>query len=211
MLVLFLSSSKNFVIERFFPILGYGIDATFISGISNIFSFGGIAFLYFINPMLKRYKDFKFISIISIVISSIYLLLSVASMLLVFSFTSSSDQTIAIYSLTRTIEYGRFLQRVDAIFIFIWILLTLSYLCIIMCLNLMIFKKISNISNSKTMILPFAFFLYGISFFANDTSSLKFIHEILYKNFELILVFGIGFLILVIANIKLKLKKGTVT
>ncbi len=211
MLILFLSTAKNFVFERFFPILGYGIDATFLSGITNIFSFGGIAFLYFINPILKDYKNFKPICIISIIVSSIYLFLSVASMLLVFSYVSSSDQTIAIYSLTRTIEYGRFLQRVDAIFILIWILLTLSYLSIVVALCLTIFKKITNISNSKAMVFSFITLLFGISFFADDVSEGKFIHEIVYKNYELILVFGVSFAIMLIANIKVKLKKGAST
>lgn len=209
MLILFLSTSKNFVFERFFPILGYGLDSTFFSGLANMFAFGGIAFLYFINPILKDYKKFKNISIVSIAISSVYLLLSVASMLLVFSYSSGSDQTIAIYSLTRTIEYGRFLQRVDAIFILIWILLALSYISIIVALNLSIFKKITNISNSKAMVFSFITLLFGISFFINNVSDGKYIHEVLYKNFELILVFGISFAILLIANIKLKLKKGT--
>lgn len=208
MLILFLSTSKNFVIERFFPILGYGFDATFLSGITNIFAFGGIAFLYFINPILKDYKKFKSISIISILVSSMYLFLSVASMLLVFSFSSSSDQTIAIYSLTRTIEYGRFLQRVDAIFILVWILLTFSYISIVVVFNLNIFKKITNITNSRAMAFSFITLILGISFFADNVAESKFIHEALYKHFELILVFGISFAILLIANIKLKLKKG---
>ena len=129
-------------------------------------------------------------------------------MLLVFSYSSSSDQTIAIYSLTRTISYGRFLQRVDALFILVWILLTLSYLSIVICLNLSIFKKITNITNSKAMVFSFITLLFGISFFADDVSEGKFIHETIYRNFELILVFGISFAIMLIANIKVRLKKG---
>ena len=202
MLIMFLSTAKNFVFERFFPILGYGIDETFFSGITNIFAFGGISFLYFINPLLKDYKKFKPIALVSIAISSLYLFFSVASMLLVFSFSSSSDQTISIYSLTRTIEYGRFLQRVDAIFILVWILLTLSYVSIAISLCLAIFKKVSNISNSKAMVFSFITLVFGISFFADDVSEGKFIHETLYRNFELILVYGISFIILIISNIK---------
>ena len=209
MLILFFSTSKNFSFERFFPVLGYGLDKTFFAGITNIFAFGGIAFLYFIHPLLKDYKQFKTISIVSIVISGIYLFLSVASMLLVFSYSSSSDQTIAIYSLTRTIQYGRFLQRIDAVFIFIWILLTLSYVCIVLAFNLNIFKKITNISDSKAIIFPFLLLIYGISFFSKDVAKSKFILEVIYKNFELILVFGISPAILIIANIKQKLKKGS--
>ncbi len=207
MLILFLSTAKNFVPERFFPVLGYGFNATFLNGITNIFSLGGIAFLFFISPILKDYKKLKKISVISIVISSLYLFLSVASMLFVFSYASSSDQTIAVLSLTRTIEYGRFLQRVDAIFVLIWILLALSYISIVLAFNLCIFKKITSISNSKAMVFSFIALLFGLTFFVDDVSEGKFIHEIVYKNFELILVFVVSFAILLIANLKIRLKR----
>lgn len=207
MLIIFLSTAKNFVFERFFPILGYGANATFVSGLTNLFSLGGIAFLYFIMPILKDYKNFRKVSIISIVISSIYLFLSVSSMLLVFSYVSGAGQTMAIYSLTRTIEYGRFFQRTDALFILVWILLMLSYISIALALCLNIFKKITNISNEKAMIFSFITLIYGIGLFATNVSEGKFIHETIYRYLELSLVFGISFILLIIANIKARRKK----
>ena len=83
----------------------------------------------------------------------------------------------------------------------------MSYLSIVICLNLSIFKKITNITNSKAMVFSFITFLFGISFFADDVSEGKFIHETVYRNLELILVFGISFAIMIIANIKERLKK----
>ena len=208
MLIIFISTIKNFEYERLFPIFGYGINSTFYTGMSNIFSYGGIAFLYFLMPFLKNYNEFKKVSIISIIISSIYLLMSVISMLLVFSYVSSSDQTIAIYSLTRTIEYGRFFQRIDAIFILIWILLVMSCISILISLGINIFKKITNIGNSKELIFPFAIFIFSISLLINNVSIGRYIYEVVFKYFELVLVFGISFIILIIGNIKSKQRKS---
>lgn len=162
-------------------------------------------------PMLKDYKKFKTISIISIITSSIYLLLSVASMLLVFSYVSGTDQTMAIYSLTRTIEYGRFFQRTDALFILIWILLVLSYLSIVIALCLNIFKKISNISNGKAMIFSFITIIFGVGLFAGNVADGKFIQETVYKYFNIGLVFVVSFIILLIANVKIRRKKVSST
>ena len=208
MLIIFISTIKNFEYERLFPILGYGINSTFYSGLSNIFSYGGIAFLYFLMPFLKKYNEFKKISIISIIISSIYLLLSVISMLLVFSYISSSDQTISIYSLTRTIEYGRFFQRIDAIFILIWILLVMSCISILISLGITILKKITNVSNSKELIFPFAIFIFSVSLLISNVSIGRYIYEVVFKYFELVLVFGMSFIILIIGNIKNKKSKS---
>ena len=158
-------------------------------------------------PMLKDYKKFKTISVAAIVISSIYLFLSVASMLLVFSYVSGTDQTMAIYSLTRTIEYGRFFQRTDALFILIWILLVLSYLSIVIALCLSVFKKISNISNGKAMIFSFITIIFGVGLFAENVAQGKFIQETVYRYFTLGLAFIVSFLILLIANVKVRRKK----
>ena len=56
LIILFALSSDNFVVERVFPILGYGASNTFLKGAANIFSFGNILFLFFIMPMLKDYN-----------------------------------------------------------------------------------------------------------------------------------------------------------
>ncbi len=160
-------------------------------------------------PVLKSYEKFKTISLVSIIISAIYLLASVVSLLLVFSYVSGTDQTIAMYSLTRTIQYGRFFQRTDAIFILIWILLVLSYLSIITALCLNIFKKISNTSTTKPMVFPFIILIYSASFFSHNIAISKFIHETIYRYFELILVYILSFFILIVANIKLLKKKGS--
>ncbi len=207
MLIIFVSTSKLFVYERLFPILGHGVNATFFSGITNLFAFGGIAILYFIMPFLKNTKNFKKISVIAVVISSIYLFLSVTSLLLVFSFVTNTDQTLAIYSLSRSIEYGRFFQRTDALFILLWILLVFSYLSIVVGLVLSIFKKISNISNPKMMTYCVAILLFSIGLISSNISIAKFIQGTLYRYYELILVFIISFVILLIANFKIRRKQ----
>lgn len=162
MLIIFFSSSKSFSFKQLFPIFGHGVDATFFGGLTNIFAFGGIAFLYFLMPLLKSNKHFKKISVISIIISSIYLFLSVTTLLLVFSFILDTDLTLSIYSLTRHIEYGSFFQRTDALFILLWILLLFSYLSVMTAFCLIIFKKISNISHSSEMTYSMALLLFVI-------------------------------------------------
>lgn len=206
MLIIFASTAKSFVFERLFPILGNGLNATFFSGMSNLFAFSGIGLLYFIMPLLKNNKNFKKISIIAIVISSVYLFLSVITLLLVFSFVTKANLTLDIYSLSRTIEYGRFFQRTDALFILLWILLVLSYLSVVLALSLHIFKKISNISNLKIMTYCFIAIMFSAGLIINNVNIYKFIYGTVYRYYELILVFVVSFLILIIANIKIRKK-----
>jgi hypothetical protein len=148
-IIILASSIKNFIPERIFPILGYGINETFFSGLSNLFSFSGILYLFFLPPLLDKPDKFKQMSLIAITISAIYLLLSVACLLLSFSLTLSSDESFSLYVLTRSLEYGRFIQRVDAIFILVWIIAIISYINIPISFCIYMFKKIVIKSNKN--------------------------------------------------------------
>lgn len=210
MLFLALSIFQNFDVSEIFPVLGYGINETFFSGLSNIFAFGGLAYLYFLKPLLKETKDFKKISIISITISAIFLVAAVACLLMVFPFTVSTDETLSIYLLSKTVELGRFIQRIDAVFIFFWIFATLCFVSINMFYILNIMKKITKIYNMKELSYSFAAIIFSVALCVNSIAQVKFLEQVVYKYFTLILVFGLSIIILVFANIKYKKKSHLV-
>lgn len=200
-----LSSIKDFKVERIFPILGYGVNETFFSGLSNLFSFSGICYLLFLNPFLDKTQDFKKISIISIIISGIYLFLSVTCILLSLSFTFKSGESFSLYLLTRNLEYGRFIQRIDAVFILIWIISTLSYISIAIYFCIYIFKKLTKICDTSTINYTINLLILTILLLPSNFADLNnFIGNTLKVN-SLILIFGVSPLILILANLKLKL------
>ena len=202
LLVIFFSTIDEFTIQRFFPILGNGFNETFIIGATNIFSFGGIILLYFIKPLLNDSANFKNISFTAIIISSIYLLLSVISLLLVIPMISSAESTLSIYLAAREVEFGNFFQRVDAIFILIWMLSIFSYFSIILSYILFIFKKIFNNKHSKPMVYCFSAFIFTLSLLPRDAVQINTMSDTVYKYLSLALVFGISFIILVLGVLK---------
>lgn len=205
-IVLFVLSSENFVFERVFPILGYGAKATFLKGIANIFCFGNIFFLLLLMPYLKDYNQFNKLSYTSVILSGFFILITILGILLVFPLNVASTSNIPLYMQTRTLTFGKLLQRLDALFILIWDLNILSYLSIIIGFVVSIFKKITNIQTSKTISYTFVAILLGASLIYKNIIETRLLDSNWYKNFTLILVFGLGFLILLLANIK-KLKQ----
>lgn len=201
-LIIFFSSFKNFVPQRLLPIFGNGVNETFISGFSNIFAYSGITYLFLIMPYLKDTKQFKKISLISIVISGIYLLLSVLCLLLVFPYISVTNESNSIYLLTRSLEFGSFFQRTDALFILLFIMSCLSYLTITLFLILNIFKKITNIQDSKAMSYCFSILIFGLALLPKDLYQVREINNTFFKYFILFFIFTFSTLILWLANIK---------
>lgn len=208
LIILFALSSNNFVVERVFPVLGYGASNTFLKGAANIFSFGNILFLFFIMPMLKDYNQFKKLSYSSVILSGILILLSIVALLLMFPIPISSGSNIPLYLQTRKLTLGKLIQRVDALFILIWIITILSYISIIIGFIVSIFKKISNVQSSSTVSSCFIAILLGASLIYNNIIQIRKLDAENYKYLTLILVFGLGFLILLLANIKNMIKKN---
>ena len=207
LLVLFILSFNSFTLERIFPILGYGSGNTFVNGIGNIFVFGNMVFLFFLMPILKDYYQFNKIAYTSVITSGIFIFLTIFALLLMFPLDISSNSNLPMYLQTRKITLGEFIQRVDAFFILIWIISLLSYLSIVMSFILSTFKKITNIQNKTFVSYSFIAILFGISLLYKNVIQIRQLDANLYKYISLFFTFGISFFILLLCNIKHKIRE----
>lgn len=209
--LILIASIKNFSVDRFYPILGYGFKETFISGINSLFSFSGIGYLFLFSPILDKPDSLKRVSILSIAASGVYLFSTVACILLSFSFSFKSGESISLYLLTRTIEFGRFVQRIDAIFIFMWIVSTILYLCFAIHFAIYLFKKITKISDPSCINYTINLFILAVLLIPVGIATFNNIAGALFRILTFALIFFASTFILILANVKLKFinkKKG---
>lgn len=194
--------------NRLFPLMGYGFKNTFISGISNIYAYSGLVYIYLIKSKLKNSKDFTKVGLISIIISSIYLILTIAALLMIFPFLTSGGQAYTVYLSTRIIEYGKFMQRTDAIYMFVWIFTFISYLSvIILCINQIgreSFKYGQNFLYKYIVVVLISL----VAIIPNNTTILRFMETIFYKYLTLVIVFILSLFILILGYIKKKRRES---
>lgn len=202
MLFLFGSNLRNFSFDRIFPILGTGFVNTFILGIGNIYSFCGIAFLYFLPPLLKKPEAFKKICITSVVIFAIFLILTVSVIIFMFSYFISKDEILPLYVVARYIEIGTFFVRLESIFLLIWMVIFACYLSIVVRFCMLIFKKLTNIKYTKALSYPFSILMLSISLLPCTYANAKHYETDIYPY----IVLGINYIfcisLLVFANLK---------
>ena len=208
-LIIFFALFSRFVPERFFPLLGYGANNTFVLGATNIFAFGEILLLFLMRSNYNDPKDSKKIGLTSIIFSGILLFLSITSLLLIFPFATGGEGILSIYMITRSIQFGTFFQRVDAFFILIWVLTFFSYISVLLAFAL----KITN-KNTKTEKSNIPAFLIGLGIFIvtiipQNIAQIRFAENVIYKYSCLIIVFGMSFVIMLLGYLK-KRKKGLV-
>ena len=201
MIFLFFANMNKFSPERIFPIFGDGLFDTFVLGLGNIASFGGVAFLYFLPPYMKQPEKLKKVSMISIGLSAIYLILCVATLLFMFSFFIDTNEITPLYNATRYIEFGSFFQRLESVFLLIWILAFACYLSIVIKFSMSIFKKLTNIETKKPLVDIFGLLILAITLLPKNYAISENFELKIYPCLVIGIVFFLGGSILLLANL----------
>ena len=198
---IFAGNLKNFNYENIFPIMGNGVKSTFFEGITNLFTFGGIAYILFLPQNLKRPDKFMSVSLISTAISSVLLTFVTATIILMFNKNVTSGQLFPLYIAVRYIEFGTFFQRLDSAFLLIMNIAICSFLGIYSNLCLGIIKEITNISDIKPLSFSFVLLLYASTLLIDSKFELEFMQNTFFK-ILFFSVISLGLIILILANFK---------
>jgi len=164
----------------------------------------------FVIPWVNDNKKFKKASIIAILVYFVYLLLGIIALLFQIPSITEINNTLSIYILSRRVNFGSFIQRIDAIFILIWIMSIFNYLAITMHFTLTSFQKITNIKHEGSLVFCFSAILYTISMIPKSILDINVFESTIYKYISIFLVFFVTMIILIWAYFKKKksLRKG---
>ena len=125
---------------------------------------------------------------------------------MLFPFITFSDEMLSIYLVARLIEFGRFFQRIDALFVFVWLLVVQSFLSICLFFICYIYKKITKIKHYSSMCYSFSFILLGCALVFENITQVKYIENVILKYLFIAIVFVISPVILTFGYLKKKRK-----
>lgn len=200
---LFVGNLNNFSFYRIFPILGDGFENTFILGLTNIGCFAGITYLYFLPPLLKEPKKFKYVSILSVLLSGLFILMCVATLLFMFSIYMSTDEIMPLFSVSRYIEFGSFFQRFESLFLLIWAISFCCYLSISCKFSTHILKKTFNLKDSTQLIYILLILTFAIALLPKNYSIINYFETNIYRYLSIAIML-LGIFILILSNLKKK-------
>jgi hypothetical protein len=121
-----------------------------------------------------------------------------------FPFISFTDEMLSIYLLTRLIEFGKFFQRIDAIFVLIWILSAFSFLAITIEFVNRILKKILKLKTHKELSYSICTIVFSLALSFANISTIRLMQNEILRYFVILLIFIISLVILLLANLKHK-------
>lgn len=204
--VLVFSSYSFFNLDNLLPILGSGLNDIFVKNISKTSIFSCIILLFLLPPFLSNKKDFKSIGYISVIISSMFMIISNVIYIAVIAYPVALEHFIPFYEIALLISIGRFFQKIESVFVFSWAIALMLYSSSLFYFIILVFRKTFNLRYHTPLIIPFGLILFSSCFLPESLLSSISLDVNICKNYGWIPSFGLILLILIIAKFSKKSK-----
>ena len=147
----------------------------------------------------------------SLLINIVLIMISVISILFYYptSITHSLSNVNTMNTMllvTRRIQISSFLSQTDSIFVFIWSFGILNYISFLINSIVYILDKLFKYEEKTKIASSVLGVILGGVIFINKIVQIEFLEKNIFKNFSIILTFGISFIILILGYFKNKRK-----
>jgi len=207
-LITVVGSIKYFNFSNILPIFGTGPVEILIEGPSRTSVFSGLTSLFLIAPFLRSHDNFKKSGFIGLILSGLILTVGNLVYSLVLPYPSTTSNFLPIYQLSRLIEYGRFFQRIESIFVLVWSMTALIYLSAGLFFSAYIYKKTFKLEYHRPLIIPFGIIIFTLSLIPKSLMETMFIDNSIIRKYAWTVTFGLTLVLLILASIKIKVKEG---
>ncbi|MGE5329404.1 MAG: GerAB/ArcD/ProY family transporter, partial [Deltaproteobacteria bacterium] len=180
-----------------------GYKDILIGGFSRVSIFSAILILYMLPPFLKTYDNFKKVGYLSLTASNFFIISSVFVFTIVFPYPVSSEIYIPIYALSRLLFFGRFLDRLESIFMPIWVLAGAIYLSAALLVACYSTMRAFDLPYMTPLIIPLSILVYTASFLPQSIFETLAI-ESSFRTWGMFPGFGLPIILLIIAVIRKK-------
>ncbi len=195
--------------SQLLPVMGEGAYKIFGDGAMKVSVFAELLLLFLMAPYIKTNKHLKVSGFWALGLSSFFLFISALIFVTVIPFPVALERTIPIFHIARLINFGRFFQRIESVFIIIWAAASLLFVTVNFYFILNTFKKTFKLEYYKPLILPFAILLMTISFLPGNLVDAVELEVDYFRNWSWTVTFGMTIILLLLARARKK-KHGKV-
>ena len=182
-----------------FPLGGFGLQPTLRQGLVRTSAYDEVVILAIIINSVHGLKNFKKAGLISLVLSGIIISISVLCNILAFAYTQGSENLSDLFQLSRLIYFNRFFQRVDSLFLFIWVVASIITVSTSFYISISIYCKAFRIDNHKPLIFPCAFLTFMVALIPENISETVEVNILFLREYSAIVVYFIPILVLIIS------------
>jgi len=169
--------------DYLFPLAGAGITAILKEGFFRSSVATGVLFLPLVFPSLKE-PDIRRTGLGAIGIGGLTVTLTMVAMLMTFGVSVLQEMSLPSYEMSRLIYFGRFLQRLESIFVPIWALVGMLHVAIATYVGGVIIARALRLPYHRPFLLPVAIITYSLAFMPANVS------QVLWVDFNLLRFYG---------------------
>lgn len=155
---------SNFL--NLFPILGTGATNTIGKGLSGITFYSDIVLVFLINPFSTNSKSTKNAVFAASTTATIINILAILTFTAKIPYPLSQEGDFPMYLLLKEVYYGRFFQRIDAIFLLASSFCGMLSLSVNFCLITKVLEQAFDITHRQATLFPVTaiIFLLGLGY-----------------------------------------------
>jgi spore germination protein (amino acid permease) len=183
------------------PYWGYGLGKTLTIGFLRSSVYQEVLILVIIVKSIQGKGNFVKAGLISLVLSGMIFSICTLTYIMMFTYSMGGENLSGMYQMARAIYYSRYLQRVETIFLFPWVISSLITAAVAQYLALYLYSSVFKINNYKPLTLPFSFLIYVLAMLPKNVVEFTAIYLLLIREYSLGFVYGIPILVLLVALI----------
>jgi spore germination protein (amino acid permease) len=158
-----LLSANRFNFNLLNPIGGHGLEKTIMFGLSRSSAYNEFLLLAFTVNALEGHRDYKKAALTSILISGVVFSISLLCYLSIYGYTSGSENISGVFELSRSIYFNRYVQRLESVFLFIWVISSVITTTASYYISMLLYCKTFRIKDHLPILLPFAILVYIVA------------------------------------------------
>ncbi|HZK35077.1 MAG TPA: GerAB/ArcD/ProY family transporter, partial [Bacillota bacterium] len=153
--------AQNYDTNRLFPIFGYGAEKTLINGVIRSSAYGEVIMLAVFAGSLQGVHHIKKAGYTGLLLSGMLISLSLLAFALTFPYYTAQEITAPMYQMATLIDYGRFIQRVEPVFLFTWFISSFIAITAVFYCFVSIYCKMFRIQDAKPIIIGSIIILFA--------------------------------------------------
>ncbi|KAF1084441.1 Spore germination protein YndE [Sporotomaculum syntrophicum] len=191
-------SYSNWDTDWLFPIFGNGPWITIKEGVIQSSAFYELSFIYAL-PLVFYAHQIKKIGYTSIIVTTVILTTMVLAYLLVFPAVVGEEPYLPLYNMARSVYLGRFIQRIEAIFLLFWVISGYLWVSVGVYGLCHILKDWLKLPDHRPLILPALIIIFALAFIPQSLPDAVLTVQEYFYEIGFIAIFGLPPLLLLLA------------
>ena len=161
--VVILGMTQSFHFENVLPIWGLGFRTTLVEGILAGGAFAGGPMVGVVKSYIRDPREFPRRAVLSVVVGGLALVLGTLSLEGIFPYPMLSRKIEPLGIAARSVSLGRFLQRLEAVFVFTWFFAANVQASFLSVLTLILISQLCGTKTYRPFVPSLATLTFGIA------------------------------------------------